>query len=50
MTEELITMYPSLAYSIDDIVFAIGYEAEIEEKKRQQKFDASLHDKKLTGS
>ena len=42
-----ITMYPLLAMAIDDVVFAIGYEQELEEKFQERKFQASLHDKEL---
>ena len=39
--------FPLLAAAIDDIVFAIGYEKELEEKLNDRKFLASLHDKEL---
>jgi len=32
---------------MDDVVFVIGYEQELEEKLNDQKFQASLHDKEL---
>lgn len=40
-------LYPLLALAIDDIVFAIGYENELEQKLAERKFMASLHDKEL---
>lgn len=40
-------MYPLLAMAIDDVVFALGYEQELEEKLNDRKFLASLHDKEL---
>ena len=33
--------------AIDDMVFAIGYEQELEEKLNDQKFQTSLRDKEL---
>lgn len=41
------TMYPLLAMALDDIVFAVGYESELEEKLNDRKFQASLHDKEI---
>lgn len=39
--------YPLLAMAIDDVVFAIGYEADMEEKVRERKFLANLHGREL---
>ena len=40
-------MYPLLAMAIDDVVFAIGYEQELEVRLNDRKFQASLHNKEL---
>ena len=42
-----ILLYPLLALAIDDVVFAIGYERELESKLNERKFMAALHDKEL---
>ena len=42
-----VLMYPFLAMAIDDVVFAIGYEAELEDRLNERKFLANLHDKEL---
>ena len=42
-----ILLYPLLALAIDDVVFAIGYENELDEKLADRKFQAQLHDKEL---
>ena len=42
-----IVLYPLLAMALDDVVFAIGYEAELEERMNDRKFQARLHDKEL---
>lgn len=47
MHPQQMTLYPLLAMAIDDVVFAIGYEQELEEKLNDRKFQASLHDKEL---
>lgn len=42
-----VLLHPLLAMAIDDVVFAIGYEQELEAKLNERKFMASLHDKEL---
>lgn len=40
-------MYPLLAMALDDVVYAIGFEQELEDRLNDRKFQASLHDKEL---
>lgn len=40
-------MYPLLAMALDDVVYAIGFEQELEDRLNERKFQASLHDKEL---
>lgn len=42
-----VLLYPLLAMALDDIIFAIGFEQELEDKLNERKFQASLHDKVL---
>ena len=42
-----VLMYPLLAMALDDIVFAIGYAQDLEDKLNERKFMASLHGKEL---
>lgn len=42
-----VRLYPLLAFAIDDIVFSIGYENELDSKLSERKFLAALHDKEL---
>ena len=42
-----VRLYPLLAMAIDDVIFSIGYEKELEQNLADRKFQAQLHDKEL---